>query len=122
MNVPFASREPEDITLTLPPYSTHSLTMSRAGNRLAFLAHTLAETTLYTLDAASDQALGALRRLGPWPGSARGPWLAADGGVLVVKVGAGLIAMDAVTGEAVGELAGPIVGDRCGRRMDWIGG
>ena len=63
---PAASQK--DLTPTLPPYATHSLTMSRLGNRLAFLAHTLAESALYTLDVAPDQALGALRRLGPLPG------------------------------------------------------
>ncbi len=104
------SSEPEVVTPTIPPYSPGGLSISRLGNKLAFVTAMPDGFTLYVIDLQDDQ-IGEPRKLFHGQALMRGVQLSADGKLVLVhsteptdSMESALYVFDAESGEKVSEL------------------
>lgn len=111
VRVPFAGGPPEDVTPDLPPYASWSLSLAAGGGRAALVAADAAGFHLYAVDLGPAGELGAPRRLLTTPKFIEGISVAADGRTVVAGVNErselprfNLVALDAASGERLGEL------------------
>lgn len=107
----FEGGAPEDITPALPPYSSFGFTLSRAGNRLAFMAAYEQRFHIYVMDVAENGTLGDARLLYKSPYLLQGPYLSQDGTLAVIMTtehGSGeefsLVALDVESGREIATL------------------
>ncbi|PSB33689.1 prolyl oligopeptidase family serine peptidase [Stenomitos frigidus] len=84
VRVPFAGGKPQDLTPTLPPYASTSLSEARSGRLLGLIAADATGFQLYLLDQTSDDQLAPPRLLWRSPALCGGLTFSADGTVVVV--------------------------------------
>lgn len=106
VRVPFSGGEAEDISPELPPYSSFSITESRMGNLLGFMAAGQDGFKVFVKAEGSDPRL-----IHHAEGIVNGPSLSADGKIAVIGSSArtksldfSLLALDTETGEQINEL------------------
>ena len=111
VRVPYEGGPPVDITPDLPPYSSFGFSISRAGNRLGFMAAGPDGFRIYLMDLGTDGSLGKPRELYFSPKLAFGPAFSADGETVLVMSSErsdrplfALLAFDAASGEQLAEL------------------
>ncbi len=111
VRVPYEGGPPVDITPDLPPYSSFGFAISRAGNRLGFMAAGSDGFRIYLMDLGTDGSLGKPRELYYSPKLTFGPAFSADGETVLVMSSDrsdrplfALLAFDAASGEQLGEL------------------
>ncbi len=111
VRVPFEGGELEDVTPTLPPYSSNHWGLSLAGNRLALNVVTRDGFHLYAIDLDETGALSPPRLLRHSALYAAGPLLSRDGGLAVWHITErtrttrlSLAALNADSGRVAGEL------------------
>jgi dipeptidyl aminopeptidase/acylaminoacyl peptidase len=111
VRVPFEGGEAQDITPTLPPYSSFFISTSRDGKRIGMTAATEAGITTYTLDVDGG-SLSEPKPLATFKRFSVGPLLSADGevGVLMTTERSGTLANDLKayrisTGQEIAELS-----------------
>ncbi len=111
VRIPFHGGEPEDISPDMPPYSSWSLNFSTSGNRLGFTIADASGFHTYVVEQEGDDSLGAPRRLFHSRKLFFGPLLSHDGAIAVLNTTErsavqhyNLLALDAASGEPIGEL------------------
>ncbi len=86
VRIPFEGGAPEDITPDLPPYSSlGDFSISRAGNRISFVAATPAGFLVQCLDVGPDGKLSDLRQIHQAARLILGSTLSADGETIVIS-------------------------------------
>jgi acetyl esterase/lipase len=111
VRVPFGGGDPEDISPSLPPYASWSLNVSRASNMVAFTWAGQDGFHLTAIVVGKDGKLGDARELFHTPKLAGGQQLSRRGEVVAINstertqmLHFGIIAIDTVSGERIGEL------------------
>lgn len=111
VRVPWTGGPPENITPTLPPYSSRFLGTSRGGTCIGLTAADRHGTHVYVVPRGADDALGEPQRLHSARCLLLGPQLSADGTLAVVattersgSLHFSLLAFDLATQTPIGEL------------------
>ena len=111
VRIPWEGGGPEDLTPDLPPFASWDFHQSYAGNRLGFVAAREGAFTAYCVDLAQNGTFGEPRAIYRSDRLLGGPALSPDGQLAVLmsterskSLQYSLIAIDASSGTAVGEL------------------
>ena len=111
VRIPYEGGPSEDLTPDMPLFSTVGFDISEGGSRLGFMAATPDGFTAYCIDVIPNGTLGTPRKIYHSARIASGPVFSCDGLIAAVgstdrsrKLQTNLLALDARTGEQIGEL------------------